>query len=202
MAGVALVIGIVIGAFLQPAPDASWPEASDRSTPEAGRLEGIDESKAATSTSSSMAQGEHEGARAGRPPPSGTSSRRGVAVPAEKLASSESRLREPDPGNGYYDETFPPDEPARVVPAPVDEDGAASDYALYGDGPALRRGVDLEGSRAYDLQPDATPDEGVETESCLPPLTAGCKRDSDCCGTSLCRSRPGTISGHFECSAG
>ena len=84
----------------------------------------------------------------------------------------------------------------------VDERSAEEDYARFGDGPVASRPqahLNATGSDASDDVSDRSPSDNAKTESCLPAFSA-CRTDTDCCGRSVCRSRPGTISGSFECT--
>jgi hypothetical protein len=129
---------------------------------------------------------------AGRPAP-------GVGdTPQIAIALADSRrdeLRQPE----YHDDTFGPDEPGLPYPEFVDEDGARDDFERYGDGPISQSRPEVEGGTTTASGTLEDTDEGFE-ESCLPAFSA-CRRDTDCCGVSVCRSRPGTISGFFECTA-
>jgi hypothetical protein len=85
-----------------------------------------------------------------------------------------------------------PDE--SLPPEPVDEAGAAEDYARFEDGPVPRNSNGDRGSGA-----SGNHHSNEEREACFAAY-ASCRRDRDCCGTSVCRSRPGSISGHFLCT--
>ena len=78
----------------------------------------------------------------------------------------------------------------------VDEDGAAEDFEQFGDGPVVRTEA---GDREADPEAPPEREEELAVESCSSAFSP-CRQDSDCCGASVCRSRPGTISGHFECT--
>ena len=101
----------------------------------------------------------------------------------------------------YRDDTFGPDEPGLPFPHEVDGDGAYEDFQLYRDGPVSRSGsVDLEAGADPLSEPEPTKRErALEAEGCFAPFSS-CRIDTDCCGTSVCRSAPGTISGSFECT--
>jgi len=81
----------------------------------------------------------------------------------------------------------------------VDEEGAADDFERYGDGPVSRGWPEAEGRGATESRPWEDSDGEPEAEGCVP-LFSSCRRDSDCCTASVCRSRVGTISGSFECT--
>jgi hypothetical protein len=76
---------------------------------------------------------------------------------------------------------------------PFDEEAARLDFDRFGDGPVVRREEAEDPRSAVD---EAEP----EANLCLPAYSS-CRRDIDCCGASVCRSRVGSISGHFECTA-
>ncbi|MBC8188435.1 MAG: hypothetical protein H8E78_09570 [Proteobacteria bacterium] len=101
------------------------------------------------------------------------------------------------------DDSFGPNEPGLPFPQEVDSDGGAEDYERYRDGPVAR-------SKPGDAGTDAGPqteqesaltkrERALEAQGCFPPFSP-CRMDTDCCGFSVCRSRPGTISGNFECT--
>ena len=118
--------------------------------------------------------------------------------PPIDLALADSRRGEPRQPE-YHDDTFGPDEPGLPYPEFVDEDGARDDFERYGDGPVSQSRPEVEDGTTTASGTLVDTDEGFE-ESCLPAFSA-CRRDTDCCGVSVCRSRPGTISGFFECTA-
>ena len=90
---------------------------------------------------------------------------------------------------------------------PVYEEGAAEDYAMFNDGPVRRNDAAVEDPSETDDDPSALSEDARETrteesefEGCLPAFTRGCQRDTDCCGASVCRSEPGSISGNTHCT--
>jgi hypothetical protein len=141
--------------------------------------------------------------------PSRTSADRTRATGAFRTdtASNEFALsdsdEEEDPDTAYRDDTLDADDPDEFLPpdrVAVAESGAAADYAEYEDGPVRRDPLELEDESGND-DPEADGlDEELEAERCLPAYST-CRKDTDCCGFSVCRSRPGTISGYFECTA-
>ncbi len=63
------------------------------------------------------------------------------------------------------------------------------DFLAFGDGPVTRdRSVQVALS-ARNAQ-----------AQCLPLGASGCRRDLDCCGAHVCRSRAGQIAGFMECT--
>jgi hypothetical protein len=96
----------------------------------------------------------------------------------------------------YGDESLEPSEQSVRFPTDVDEDGAADDYARFEDGPILS-----DDPSALNAADSPTVPDVIEAESCAPAFSA-CRMDTDCCGDAVCRARPGTISGSFECTGG
>ena len=179
LATVALLVGIGIGVFLrEDPPEPQRPEVPVRAGSRATHPDTVDESASESST---------------------TATRREEARAPTALAADDSRPSEPGRERVYRDETFEPAEPGLPYPQFVDETGADDDYERYGDGPVSAGSPESEDREATENR--LREDRGEsEAESCLPPFSS-CRRDSDCCGASVCRSRPGTISGSFECTA-
>lgn len=106
--------------------------------------------------------------------------------------------------NGIRDRPAPVSIDSEFIESQVARAEARADFEKFGDGPVARTPSEVErlddsNERSHKK---AAEDEQVEQDgkSCLGPGMA-CRRDTDCCGASVCRSRPGTISGHFECTA-
>lgn len=107
-----------------------------------------------------------------------------------------------NPQRGDRDGSAEPDEPGLPdASESVDEEGAAEDFERFGDGPVSTYSFESVDREATDRSPSTDLEGNRDAESCLAPLSR-CRRDADCCGASICRSRPGTISGHFICIAG
>lgn len=200
LAAVALVIGIGIGVFLGGDPPKATPAAVPTrvaSSDESSQAIGESTSKPIANTKRSA---DSEPMRAEAPvsrtlaavaPPRGASTLQVDRTPRDPRAGEALQERE------YRDDTFGPDEPGLPFPVPIDEDGAKADFERFGDGPVSREVAEEEDQDRVTEDLDAEP----EAEFCLPAFS-GCRQDIDCCGTSVCRSRPGTISGHFECTPG
>ncbi len=201
-AAFALLVGISIGVVFK--PDffaAGLRQEPARSTPaRSARPDSFGSAPAAMLEPDSPASSRPELARSSQAP-SAEAARQDESESSQDGFAFGARL---DAENGravYRDDTFGPDEASLVFPTAVDEAGAAADYAEYGDGPLRRdatRPTDRPGS---DERGANEPDQEFEADACLPPFSA-CRKDSDCCGSSVCRSRPGTISGYFECTVG
>ena len=85
--------------------------------------------------------------------------------------------------------------------APIEEESAAEDFERFHDGPvsAASRKRDEAESDTTKNASSTDSERKREVESCAAPFFR-CRQDVDCCGASVCRSRPGTISGHFVCT--
>lgn len=201
LVAVALLVGIGIGVLLRSDPPEAKPVgAPARSDPRPEYSEAIDESASEwTANTELIAAAEALQAEA---PVSGplsitTSARGGSAMPQADRSFTDPSVGEALREREYRDETFGPDEPGVRFPTRIDEGGAAADFERFGDGPVSRSVPEAEDRAAEDR---GIEDLDVEFEAgCLPPFS-GCQQDVECCGTSVCRSRPGTISGHFECT--
>ncbi len=197
LATVTLLVGVGIGLLLKDAPEPQSPGAPPQAGQGAAHSREVHESASALMASPGAGfttASKREKTRAlavGRPAP-------GVGdTPQIDIALADSRRGEPRQPE-YHDDTFGPDEPGLPYPEFVDEDGARDDFERYGDGPVPQSRSEVAedtttASRTLDT------DEGFE-QSCQPAFSP-CRRDVDCCGSAVCRSRPGTISGFFECTA-
>ncbi len=111
----------------------------------------------------------------------------------------------PNPQRGDWDDrdgSAEPDELALPDAAlSLYEEGAAEDFERFGDGPASTYSSESIDRETTEHGPSTDLEGNRDAESCLAP-SSRCRRDADCCGASICRSRPGTISGHFICIAG
>ncbi len=202
LAAVALLVGIRIGVLLQSDPPEARPAgAPARSASQPQDSEAIDES-ASEWTANTKLSAATEAMRA-EAPVLGTMATTTSPCDCSVTPQADRSFRDLRAGEAlqereYRDEAFAPDEPGLLFPIRVDEDGAAEDFERFGDGPVSRSMPEAEDRPTEDR---ATEDLDVEpeAEACLPPFS-GCRQDVDCCGTSVCRSRPGTISGHFECT--
>jgi hypothetical protein len=65
----------------------------------------------------------------------------------------------------------------------------SEDFEAFGDGPVAR---DPVATRA--------PSDETASDDCLPLGAQGCRRDVDCCGVEVCRTRAGEIAGFLQCS--
>ncbi|MCP5066321.1 MAG: hypothetical protein GY946_07105 [bacterium] len=87
------------------------------------------------------------------------------------------------------DETDPWVEEIEEVDAQQRALDRREDFLAFGDGPVTRdRSVQVALS-ARNAQ-----------AQCLPLGASGCRRDLDCCGAHVCRSRAGQIAGFMECT--
>ncbi len=87
------------------------------------------------------------------------------------------------------DETDPWVEQIEEVDAQQRALDRREDFLAFGDGPVTRdRSVQVALS-ARDAQAE-----------CLPLGASGCRRDLDCCGARVCRTRAGQIAGFMECT--
>jgi hypothetical protein len=86
--------------------------------------------------------------------------------------------------------------------APIEEEGAAEDFERFHDGPVSAASKKREEAESGTMKNASSTDleRKREIESCVASFSR-CRQDVDCCGASVCRSRPGTISGHFVCTA-
>lgn len=86
--------------------------------------------------------------------------------------------------------------------ASVEKESAAEDFERFHDGPVSAASRKREEAESDTLKNASSTDSERESEieSCVAPFSR-CRQDVDCCGASVCRSRPGTISGHFVCTA-
>jgi hypothetical protein len=195
-AAAALLVGINIGFFLQSKP----PEVKPPGAP--GPVSGPVASGAIVeSASKRLPNGTPSAAteerRAHTAPVTATAARSdGSETPHASRSLTSLRADDGSKQREYRDDTFGPDEPGLPLYLPIDEEGAAEDFERFGDGPVRRSMPEVEGRPAGE---QATEELDVEPEGCLAPLSR-CRQDVDCCGTSVCRSRPGAISGHFECT--
>ncbi len=122
-------------------------------------------------------------------------------------ASEDTAQGDADPLNAAYYEQAPEtkidraDEwDARTGPGLEEDDDEAArrrqeDFEAYNDGPVIY----VEGT---DPDPEGKAEPLEEGDTCLLLGSPGCRKDRDCCGSLVCRSRPGTISGFWECTAG
>ncbi len=194
LAAATLLIGIGIGSWLQRDPGRVRPTGASLQT-DSGALESASAAPAANpgARSTAGAKATKPGALAALRPPrvAGRTPRAELRYddrPAGPRRQAESR-----------DDSFGSDELGLPIPEFVDEDGAADDFERYGDGPVSRsrREAEVGAETASRAMEDESP--AFEAETCRPAFSP-CGRDADCCGASVCRSRPGTISGYFECT--
>ncbi len=204
LAAVALLVGIGIGVLLRKdPPEAPSPGAPEQTISSARNSDAVDESaseRAANSKGSSTTADRREEAWGSSAPAARKPPRGGSGTPQGEPSRVDSRPREARQERVYRDETFGPEEPGLPLPLFVDEEGADDDFERYGDGPVSPAWHEAEDRGATESRPgeDIGGESGVE--GCLP-LFSSCRSDSDCCSGSVCRSRPGTISGSFECTA-
>jgi hypothetical protein len=188
------MVGIVIGVFFRNDPQPPTEPAQTNSS--AGSSDTVDRPPESAANSSASEPGAEETADSRR-----LESRAATNTPRRDAGRSDREFRESDPAEDhqehvYRDDTFGPDEPSLAFPQIVDEDGAADDFERYGDGPIVRSEAD---NLAADTRAASDRERELGDEGCLRAFSP-CRQDSDCCGASVCRSRPGTISGHFECT--
>ena len=187
VAVVALAVGLAGGWWLR-GDDTNVPLASSGDTP-AVRVPGA-ELRAA-----------ERPRREDRQQPIGAQSVDGDDVPGEAPAESRlpARLAPPDSGaKASFSERPPDSDPQLRVESVEDlEDMDAEqrarhrseDFDEFGDGPVARE-------TAAEPAHTATGTRG----DCLPLGARGCRRDVDCCGARVCRTRAGEIAGFRECS--
>jgi hypothetical protein len=86
--------------------------------------------------------------------------------------------------------------------APIEEESAAADFERFHDGPVSAPSPEREEADRDTMKNASSTDSERkrEIEGCVAPFSR-CRQDVDCCGASVCRSGPGTISGHFVCTA-
>ena len=195
LAAVALLVGIGIGVLLPQAqelpPEAQLPGERERTNFSARDLHAVDESAAERAANSKASPAAVTGCE---------EEQAALVLAATNPPRAELPLgdfREPRQARVDLDAALGPDEPGRPSSQFVDEEGAADDFERYGDGPVSRGWPEAEGRGATESRP--WEDTEGEAEGCVP-LFSSCRRDSDCCVASVCRSRVGTISGSFECT--
>lgn len=193
---VMLLVGVGIGLLLQDVPEPQSPGAPLQAGQGAAHSGEVHEPASArmASPGARFTTAVERGKQLAAPR---ATTRVGTRSPID-LALVDSRRGEPRAPE-YLDDTFGPDEPGLPYPEFVAEDGAREDFERYGDGPVPQSRTEAAADTTTASRTLGT-DEGFE-QSCQPAFSP-CRRDIDCCGSAVCRSRPGTISGFFECTAG
>ena len=195
LAAVTLLVGISIGVLLPgaPPPEAQSPGERERVNPGARDSHAVDDSEFECAANSKASQATATGRE---------EERAALVLAATNPPRAEFPLgdfRESRQDRVDLDAALGPDEPGLPFPQFVDEEGAADDFERYGDGPVSRGWPEAEGRGAAESRPWQDANGESEAEGCVP-LFSSCRRDSDCCVASVCRSRVGTISGSFECT--
>jgi len=198
---IALAVGIAIGFVFKPdflesvssqEPARSTFENSDRSDSGATAPIEIDRPDPPTRSKSERARTSVV--------PSTEVARQGEDEAPRDGFAPRTRVAERNAGAAHRDESFGPDVASLPFPPAIDGTRAAADYAEWGDGPLRRNATGPEDRHAGHERGTDKPEQELGTDACFPAFSA-CRRDTDCCGSSVCRSRPGTISGYFECTA-
>ena len=198
---IALAVGIAIGIGFKPGFfEAESPQEQARYTPvHSDRMDSPASAPTRMPRPDAPASSKPVPARSSGAPDAEAAWHAESEAPRDRFASS-ALVDAERAGAGYRDEPFGPDEASLPFPLAVDETGAAADYAEYSDGPVRRDPTEPDDRRTGDERGENEPKQDFDAEACFPAFSA-CRKDTDCCGSSVCRSRPGTISGYFECTA-
>ena len=192
-----LVLGVVVVALAVGLAGGWWLRGDDTNVPEAS----LGDTPAVRVPGAELRPAAEPARQDDRQQPIGAQSVDGDDVPGEAPAESRlpARLAPPDSGaKASFSERPPDSDPQLRVESVEDlEDMDAEqrarhrseDFDEFGDGPVARETT---------AEPAHTSE--ITRGACLPLGARGCRRDVDCCGAGVCRTRAGEIAGFRECS--